>query len=159
MIYDLTQCSLILILVNMMIILYVNLNSLYIEARQGLYNKVNSLKINKIFVCSHLVTMIQIISTLFILSFTGRFLHRVWALPPWPYLYRISRLCPVIWTAEFNHPQPWHQQTWSTFHIKAKQEKSVSESWGGNEFVSSSCMVTYSSEELYRMSLNLTVRK
>jgi len=87
--------------------------------------------------------MIQIISVLFILCFTGRFLHRVWALPPWPYLYRISRLCPVIRPTEFNHPQPWHQQTCSTIHVAAKQKKSLSESGGGNEFVSSSHMFTY----------------
>ena len=87
--------------------------------------------------------MIQIISTLFILCFTGRFLHRDLARPQWKYLYRNSRLCPVIRTAELNNPQPWHQQSCSTVHIAAKQAKSVSESGGGNEFVSSSHMFTY----------------
>jgi hypothetical protein len=116
---------------------------LYIEARWSLNNKTSNLKINKICVCSRLMTMIQIISMLIILCFTGRFLHFVWSLPPWPCLYRISRLCPVIRTAEFNHPRPWYQQTCSTVRVAEKQATSVSESWGGNEFVSNSRMFTY----------------
>jgi hypothetical protein len=56
---------------------------------------------------------------------------------------RTSRLCLDIRTAELNNPQPWNQRTCSTVHIAAKQAKSVSESGGGNEFVSSSHMFTY----------------